>query len=31
MAHSPEGQEFRSIAREQGLKAALRWRENRFK
>ena len=31
MAHSPEGQEFRKIAREQGLKAALRWREQRFK
>ena len=31
MAHSPEGQEFRKIAREQGLKAAIRWREQRFK
>ncbi len=31
MAHSPEGQEFRTIAREQGLKAAIRWREQRFK
>jgi enoyl-CoA hydratase/carnithine racemase len=30
MAHSPEGQEFRKIAREQGLKAAIRWREQRF-
>jgi len=31
MAYSPEGQEFRKIAREQGLKAAIRWREQRFK
>ena len=31
MAHSPEGQEFRKIARDQGLKAAIRWREQRFK
>jgi enoyl-CoA hydratase len=31
MAHSPEGAEFRKIAREQGLKAAIRWREERFK
>ena len=31
MAHSPEGQEFRKMAREQGLKAAIRWREQRFK
>jgi enoyl-CoA hydratase/carnithine racemase len=31
MAHSPEGQEFRKIAREQGLRAALRWREQLFK
>jgi hypothetical protein len=31
LAHSPEGQEFRKIAREQGLKAAIRWREQRFK
>ena len=31
MAHSPEGQEFRTIAREQGLKAAIRWREQRFR
>ena len=31
MAHSPEGQEFRKIAREQGLKAAIRWRDQRFK
>ena len=26
-----EGQEFRRIAREQGLKAAIRWRDERFK
>jgi enoyl-CoA hydratase/carnithine racemase len=31
MAQSPEGQEFRKIAREQGLKAAIRWRDERFK
>ena len=31
MAQSPEGQEFRKIAREQGLKAAIRWRDQRFK
>lgn len=31
MAQSPEGQEFRKIAREQGLKAAIRWRDARFK
>ena len=31
MAHSPEGQEFLKIAREQGLKSAIRWREQRFK
>jgi len=31
MAHSPEGREFRKIARLQGLKAAIRWREQRFK
>ena len=28
---SPEGQEYREIAPEQGLKAAIRWREKRFK
>ena len=31
MAQSPEGLEFRKIAREQGLKAAIRWRDARFK
>lgn len=31
MAQSPEGQEFRKVAREQGLKAAIRWRDERFK
>jgi enoyl-CoA hydratase/carnithine racemase len=31
MAQSPEGQEFRKIAREQGLKTAIRWRDERFK
>jgi len=31
MAQSPEGMEFRKIAREQGLKAAIRWRDERFK
>lgn len=31
MAVSPEGTEFRKIAREQGLKAAIRWRDDRFK
>ncbi len=31
MAQSPEGAEFRKIAREQGLKAAIRWRDARFK
>jgi len=31
MAQSPEGQEFRKIAREEGLKAAIRWRDQRFK
>src|SRR5262249_46887554 len=31
MAQSPEGQEFRKIAREQGLRAAIRWRDQRFK
>lgn len=31
MAQSPEGAEFRKIAREQGLKAAIRWRDERFK
>ena len=31
MAESPEGQEFRKIAREQGLKAAIRWRDQRFR
>ncbi len=31
MAQSPEGLEFRKIAREQGLKAAIRWRDERFK
>jgi enoyl-CoA hydratase/carnithine racemase len=31
MAPSPEGQEFRKIARERGLKAAIRWRDERFK
>ena len=30
MAQSPEGMEFRKIAREQGLKAAIRWRDERF-
>ena len=28
---SPEGQEFRKIAREKGLKAAIRWRDEQFK
>jgi hypothetical protein len=31
MAHSPDGQEYREIAPEQGLEAAIRWREKRFK
>lgn len=31
MAQSPEGLEFRKVAREQGLKAAIRWRDARFK
>jgi enoyl-CoA hydratase/carnithine racemase len=31
MAQSPEGQEFRKIVREQGLKTAIRWRDERFK
>ena len=31
MAPSPEGQEFRKIAREKGLKAAIRWRDEQFK
>lgn len=31
MAQSPEGAEFRKVAREQGLKAAIRWRDERFK
>ena len=31
MAQSPEGIEFRRIAREQGLKAAIRWRDERFR
>ena len=30
MAQSPEGAEFRRIAREQGLKAAIRWRDAQF-
>jgi len=31
MAQSPEGMEFRKVAREQGLKAAIKWRDSRFK
>ena len=31
MAQSPEGAEFRKVAREQGLKAAIRWRDGKFK
>jgi len=31
MNQTPEGAEFRKIAREQGLKAAIKWREERFK
>lgn len=31
LAQSPEGMEFRKIAREQGLKAAIKWRDERFK
>ncbi len=31
MAVSPEGTEFRKVAREQGLKAAIKWRDERFK
>jgi enoyl-CoA hydratase/carnithine racemase len=31
MATSPEGTEFRKVAREQGLKAAIKWRDERFK
>ena len=31
MAPSPEGAEFRKVAREQGLKAAIRWRDGKFK
>jgi len=31
MSQTPEGQEFRKIARERGLKAAIRWRDERFK
>jgi enoyl-CoA hydratase/carnithine racemase len=30
MAQSPEGAEFRKVAREQGLKAAIRWRDEQF-
>ena len=31
MAPSPEGAEFRNVAREQGLKAAIKWRDEKFK
>ena len=31
MAQSPEGAEFRRIARAQGLKAAIRWRDAQFR
>ena len=31
MAPSPEGAAFRKVAREQGLKAAIRWRDEQFK
>ena len=31
MAQSPEGAEFRGIARAQGLKAAIRWRDAQFR
>ena len=31
MAPSPEGAEFRKVAKEQGLKAAIRWRDEKFK
>ncbi len=31
MAPSPEGAEFRKVAKEQGLKAAIKWRDEKFK
>jgi enoyl-CoA hydratase/carnithine racemase len=31
MAPSPEGAEFRKVAKEKGLKAAIKWRDEKFK
>ncbi len=31
MAPSPEGAAFRKVAKEQGLKAAIKWRDEQFK